>query len=121
MIAFRLGSIHHAATSIPRVMPFTFSQFCLVFGIVSIVLGGLGFARAGSRASLIAGGISGVLLIVSTYLHQPLGTYVGLAVCGLLLGRFLPGFLKTRTLYPAGLMALLALIGTVMGVMSVVR
>ena len=99
-------------------MPISFSQFCLIFGIVSIVMGLLGFLRAKSKASLIAGGISGVLLIVSSQLAAPTGLWMGLVVSVLLLGRFLPTFLKTKKFYPAGIMALLALISTVLGALA---
>ena len=39
--------------------------FYLLFGLVSIVGGALGYARAKSKASLIAGGVSGGLLIIA--------------------------------------------------------
>ena len=102
-------------------MLFPFSLYCLDFGIVSIVFGLLGYWRAKSKASLIAGSLSGVLLIVSYYLNAPYGLYLGLGVCGLLLARFLPAFLKNKKIYPAGIMAILALIGTVIGAIRLVQ
>ena len=39
--------------------------FYILFGLVSIVGGALGYARAKSKASLIAGGTSGALLIIA--------------------------------------------------------
>ena len=98
-------------------MFFSFPHFCLDFGILSIVFGLLGYWRAKSKASLIAGGISGGLLILSYFLNPPYGLYLGLGVCVLLMGRFLPAFLKNKKIYPSGIMAILALIGTVMGVL----
>ncbi len=97
----------------------TFLDFSLIFGIVSIVLGALGMVRAKSKASLIAGGISGLLLILGWYLMkqgQPAGKWIALVVSFLLLGRFLPTALKRKQLYPAGIMAILALVACVLGV-----
>lgn len=96
-------------------MLFPFSLYCLDFGILSIIFGLLGYWRAKSKASLIAGSISGGLLILSYFLNSPYGLYLGLGVCVLLMGRFLPAFLKNKKIYPAGIMAILALIGTVVG------
>ena len=39
--------------------------FYLLFGLVSIVGGALGYARVKSKASLIAGGVSGGLLVIA--------------------------------------------------------
>lgn len=118
MIAFRrLPSILASSSQPPQSMFFSFSHFCLDFGILSIVFGLLGYWRAKSKASLIAGGISGGLLILSYFLNPPYGLYLGLGVCVLLTGRFLPAFLKNKKIYPAGIMAILALIGTIMGVL----
>ncbi len=97
--------------------------YFLGFGVASILLGLLGMIRANSKASLIAGGISGVLLIVAWWLinqGNPAGKWVALTVSALLTLRFLPGFLVKKNLYPAGLMALLGIIGTVLAVMMVV-
>jgi uncharacterized membrane protein (UPF0136 family) len=44
--------------------------FYLLFGLVSIVGGALGYARAKSKASLIAGGVSGGLLIIAGLLPR---------------------------------------------------
>ncbi|MBV9128058.1 MAG: TMEM14 family protein, partial [Verrucomicrobia bacterium] len=42
--------------------------YFLVFGLITIASGLTGFFKAGSKASLIAGGILGVLLLVAAYL-----------------------------------------------------
>jgi uncharacterized membrane protein (UPF0136 family) len=42
-----------------------YSDYFVFFGLVSLVLGILGFVKAKSRASLFAGGVSGVLLVVA--------------------------------------------------------
>jgi uncharacterized membrane protein (UPF0136 family) len=97
----------------------TFHDYTLAFGIISIVFGLLGFVRAKSKASLIAGSISGLLLILGWYLaghgQATAGFWLSLVVTFLLLGKFLPTALKRKQIYPAGIMAGLALVGLVLG------
>ncbi len=97
----------------------TFHAFTLIFGIISIVFGLLGFLRAKSKASLIAGSISGLLLLLGWYLsghgEPKIGFWLSLIVTILLLGKFLPTALKRKQVYPAGIMAVLALIGLALG------
>ncbi len=104
------------------------SDYYAFFGAVSILLGILGFLRAKSRASLIAGGLSGIALLGAAFViakhykfepeHLNRGYIMGLVISVLLLGRFLPGFLKTKKFYPAGIMALLSLGGIAAGVLG---
>jgi uncharacterized membrane protein (UPF0136 family) len=70
-----------------------------LYGLVSIVGGILGYVGAQSVASLVAGGIAGVLLLLCAAgaFYAPavsLGGAIVLAV--LLLGRFLPSLIKER-------------------------
>jgi uncharacterized membrane protein (UPF0136 family) len=63
--------------------------FYILFGLVSIAGGALGYARAKSKASLIAGGVSGALLILAGLLSPGLpGFVLALIVSGLLLVHF---------------------------------
>jgi len=97
------------------------SDYFAFYGAVAIILGILGFVRAKSRASLIAGGLSGIALMGAAFViakhyqfepeHINRGYIMGLILSVLLLGRFLPGFLKSKKFYPAGIMALLSLGG----------
>jgi uncharacterized membrane protein (UPF0136 family) len=60
-------------------------------GVISIVGGTLGFVNAGSKASLIAGGISGVLLLVSAVLmpkKTTAGAVLAIVVSLALLAKF---------------------------------
>ena len=96
------------------------------FGLFCFVLAAIAGIRAKSRASLFAGGISGVLLVVATLMAIKreqmeglnYGYVVGLVTCVLLLGRFLPSWLKTKKLYPAGIMAVLSVLGVVAGILG---
>ena len=116
MIAIKRHPVHHCNESSTNTI--MFDQYCIAFGLISIIFGFLGFLRAKSKASLIAGGISGVLLILAGLMMLQgarWGLYLGFGVCVLLLLRFLPTFLKTKRIYPAGIMGALALVGTVLG------
>ncbi|MCE9610837.1 MAG: TMEM14 family protein [Chthoniobacter sp.] len=99
-------------------------NFYFLFGVLTILGGVMGFVKAGSKASLIAGGVSGALILVAGWLlttgqTQP-GLILGLVVSVLLEGRFLPAFLKTKKPMPAGMMALLSGIGVVVSVLAFV-
>ena len=84
----------------------------------------MGYVRAGSTASIIAGSVSGILLLAAAFL-LPNNVVVGLVLAGLvsilLAGRFLPAFLKTGSLMPAGLMAVLSVIGVVVVILTWVK
>ena len=96
--------------------------YLLVFGALTVIGGVVGYVRAKSRASLIAGGISGALLLASGGLVATgrihAGVVVGLVVSVALAGRFIPAFVKTRKWMPAGLMAALSLVGMVAGALG---
>lgn len=90
--------------------------FLFVFGFVAIVGGVMGFVKAKSTPSLLAGGVAGALLLVSGYLlgtaSAQAGLIVGAVVSVALAGRFVPTFLRTKKLMPSGMMAALSVIGT---------
>ncbi len=92
--------------------------YLFIFGALTIAGGLVGFLKAGSNASLIAGGVSGALILVAGYLVatgkvQP-GLIMGLVVSIALAGRFVPAFLATHKFMPAGMMAVLSVAGIVM-------
>lgn len=92
-----------------------------VFALLTIAGGIMGFVRKRSTASLIAGCVSGALLIVAAYLiHTKLNgaLIIGLLVSVLLAGRFIPTYIEKKTPVPAGLMSLLSLIGIVVTLLS---
>ena len=114
-------SIHHHLFSFMSLAPLYF----ILFGTLSAVFGILGWVRAKSKASLIAGVASGLLLSLAGILGflKPgdSGLWVGGVVSLALLGRFLPAFLKTRALYPAGILAALALGGVVVAALHLAQ
>ena len=106
------------------------TDYLVFFGAASVILGMLGYVRAKSLPSLVMGGIFGLGLVASSVMilkglqsnnSATMGLVVALVLSVLLLGRFLPAFLKTKAFYPAGIMALLALGGTVLTILSLVQ
>jgi uncharacterized membrane protein (UPF0136 family) len=70
-----------------------------LYGLVSIAGGILGYVRADSVASLVAGGISGLLLLlcaVGVFYAPALSLGGAIVIAVLLLGRFLPSLVKER-------------------------
>ncbi len=94
--------------------------YLLLFGVVTIAGGVIGFVRAKSTASLVAGGISGGLLVFAAYaipVFDPrprTGLLLGLVVSLALAARFGMAFRKTRKAMPAGLIAALAIAGVLL-------
>ncbi len=91
--------------------------YFVVFSLLTIAGGIMGFVNKGSVPSIVAGSISGVLLLVAAFL-LPGNVAAGLALGGivsvLLAGRFVPAFIKTGSFMPAGMMSILSVIGIVM-------
>ena len=77
-----------------------------LYGILDIAMGYAGYAKAGSMASLLAGGICG-LIVLSTLVwykfNQRAARITALVVCFTMLGRFAPKAFANQ-LYPAGIM-----------------
>jgi uncharacterized membrane protein (UPF0136 family) len=98
--------------------------YFIIFGLLTIVGGVIGYVKAGSTASLIAGSVSGVALIVAAYL-LPGNLALGLAIAGLvsilLAGRFIPAFMKTGQMMPAGLMSALSVIGVIVAIVAWIK
>ena len=98
--------------------------YFIIFGLLTIVGGVIGYVKAGSTVSIIAGAISGIALIVAAFL-LPTNVAVGLVIAGLvsiaLAARFIPAFMKTGKMMPAGLMAILSAIGVVMAIVAWIK
>src|SRR5580704_1763557 len=76
--------------------------FYYLFGIVAIVGGAMGYARAKSKASLIAGSVSGALLIIAGMLSPGVpGFVLALVVSVLLLLHFGRSYAAKRKPMPA--------------------
>ena len=98
--------------------------YFVVFGLLTIAGGIVGYAKAGSVASIIAGAITGVLLLVAAFLlpeHRVAGLATALIVSILLAAQFVPKFLSTGRVMPAGIMSLLSVIGVIAAIVVWVR
>ena len=83
-----------------------------IYGILLIVGGVMGMVKAGSRVSMIAGGIAGVVALVSLWisLSDPAtGFLVGALLALLLTGMFVNRFMATRKFMPAGMVLIMSL------------
>ncbi len=104
-------------------MPTQFYYY--VFGLITLGGGIQAFVQVKSTASLIAGGISGVLLLLAGWLLQAgqftAGLVLGLIVNLGLAGRFLPKFFKEKSWWPAGVEGWLGLAGLVLTVLAFVN
>ena len=98
--------------------------YFIVFGALTIVGGIVGYVKAGSVASIIAGSITGVLLLVAVFLlpeHRMVGLATALIVSLLLAAQFAPKFLRTGRVMPAGMMAILSAIGIIAAIVAWVK
>ena len=98
--------------------------YFIVFGILTIAGGVIGYVKAGSTASIIAGSITGILLLVAAFLlPQNLAAGLALAVIvSLLLAvQFVPKFLQTGKAMPPGVMSVLSVIGILLGILAWVK
>lgn len=98
--------------------------YFIVFGLLTIVGGVIGYVKAGSTASIVAGAISGIVLIVAAYL-LPGNVALGLILAGVvsvaLAGKFIPDFMNTGKVMPAGLMSVLSVIGVIMAIVAWIK
>jgi len=76
--------------------------YYFLFGLLAIIGGAMGYARAKSKASLIAGGVSGALLIIAGILSPSVpGFILALIVSILLLAHFGRSYAAKKKPMPA--------------------
>jgi len=95
--------------------------YFIVFGILTIAGGIVGYVKAGSVASIIAGSITGVLLLVGAFLlpeHRAVGLATTFIISLLLAAQFIPKFLRTGRVMPAGMMSILSVIGIIAAILA---
>ncbi len=98
--------------------------YFIIFGILTIAGGIIGYAKAGSVISIIAGSISGLLLLVAAFLlpeHQAAGLIMALLISLLLAAQFIPKFFRTSKMMPAGLMSVLSALGIIVAIAAWLR
>ncbi|MEY2526872.1 MAG: hypothetical protein QOE73_1643 [Verrucomicrobiota bacterium] len=95
--------------------------YFIVFGILTIAGGVIGYVKAGSVPSIVAGAIAGILLLAAAFLlpdYRVVGLALGLVTSLLLAGQFIPKFIRTGKVMPAGMMSILSVIGIVMAIVA---
>ena len=95
--------------------------YFIVFGILTIAGGVVGYVKAGSVASIVAGGITGVLLLAAAFLlpeYRIVGLATACIVSLLLAAQFIPKFLRTGRVMPAGMMSILSVIGIIVAIVA---
>jgi uncharacterized membrane protein (UPF0136 family) len=93
--------------------------YFLVFGALTIIGGVIGYVKAGSMASIIAGAISGILLLIAGWIlpnNRTIGLAIAFVVSLLLATQFVPKLIRTGKVMPAGLMSILSVIGIVVAI-----
>jgi uncharacterized membrane protein (UPF0136 family) len=95
--------------------------YFLVFGALTIVGGVIGYVKAGSLPSIIAGAITGILLLVAGWIlpnNRTVGLAIAFTVSLLLAAQFVPKLIRTGKMMPAGLMSILSVIGIVVAIVA---
>jgi uncharacterized membrane protein (UPF0136 family) len=98
--------------------------YFILFGVLTIAGGIIGYVKAGSVASIIAGSITGVLLLVAAFMlteHRGVGLATALVVSLLLAAQFIPKFLQTGRVMPAGMMSILSVIGVIVAIVAWIK
>ena len=98
--------------------------YFIVFGVLTIVGGIIGYVSKGSVPSIVAGSISGILLLAAAFLlpqHHTAGLVLALIVSLLLAAQFVPKFFATWKMMPAGMMSVLSVLGIIAVVVSWMR
>ena len=98
--------------------------YLIVFGVLTVAGGVVGYVKAGSVASIIAGSITGVLLLVAAFLlpeHRAIGLATAFIISLLLAAQFAPKFIRTGRAMPAGMMSILSVIGIIVAIVAWVK
>ena len=88
-----------------------------LYGLFSLAGGLIGYVKAGSMASIVAGGISGIILLLSAWgisKENKSSAYVALVVALLLGGRFIMTLIKSFKVMPDLLMVVFSLVTLLM-------
>jgi uncharacterized membrane protein (UPF0136 family) len=94
----------------------------ICYGLIALIGGIVGYTKSQSQASLISGGISGILLLVAGGLQlvgQEWGKWLGLAIAVSLVVVFVVRLIKTKKLMPAVPMILAGILSAIAMVVPV--
>lgn len=85
----------------------------IVYGVIALGGGVMGFRMAGSKASLMMGSASGLMLAISgvmVLMGKSIGAYFGFGVTCALVLVFAMRYARTKKMMPAGMMLALSVI-----------
>ena len=120
-MAFILGMLPLIIAASAHKITVSTKEYYLVFAILTIIGGIMGYVKAKSMISLISGSISGIILIIASCLlpERPIiAGVIGLSVSVLLAGKFVPDFIHKRAFLPSGLMAVLSVVSIVLTILA---
>lgn len=95
----------------------------LVYGILALIGGIIGYIQASSKVSLFSGSISGLLLIFAAFFQlqgQTWGLIVAALVTAILVVFFAIRLAKTRKFMPGGLMTILGMLALALMVNEII-
>lgn len=95
--------------------------FYIFFGLLTLAGGVMGYLKAQSIISLIAGVVLGAMLLVAAAMLTPtrnVPLFLGLVASLAIAGKFIPDLVTKRTIFPAGVMALLSAISVALTILA---
>jgi len=95
--------------------------YFLIFGALTIIGGIIGYVKAQSVPSIVAGTITGLLLLIAGYIlpqYRAAGLIIAIIVSLLLAAQFVPKLIRTGTVMPAGVMSILSVIGLIVALVA---
>ncbi len=101
-----------------------FKIVLIVYGLLMLGGGYMGYAKAGSKMSLIMGIISGILIFVGVALmggSTMAGTILVTGVAAALSAVFLIRFMKTKAFMPSGMLLVLSVVVFIICLMEVMK
>ena len=95
--------------------------YYLVFAVLTVAGGIMGYVKAKSLASIIAGTVTGAMLVTASFMlpERPIiAGSVALIASVLLAGKFVPDFIHKKAFVPGGLMAVLSIASIILSIFA---